>query len=213
MIRTFYTKRLATNKRIGPHEESVISTLVGNLLGDGHGEKRVNTTRFHIHMSSKNVEYINWLHLFFSERGYCSINKPKVFKQIGKHNKVYYSCKFRSFSFCSLNWLYDSFYNSSKKKVVPLDIYGLLTPRAFAIWLMDDGGRSGQGVKISTESFTLEEVMILQNSIYDKFNISSTIQRHKNKHILYFPKSELPVLSRYVKPYMIPCMHYKLNGY
>ena len=191
----------------------MISTLVGNLLGDGHGEKRVNAVRFHIHLCSKNVEYINWLHLFFSKRGYCSTNKPLLSKQIGKHNKVYFCLKFRTFSFSSLLWLYDSFYNNSKKKVVPLHIYDLLTPKAFAIWLMDEGGISGQGVKIPTESFTLEEIMILQRSVYDKFNITSTIQRHKNKHILYFPKSQLPVLSTCVKPYMIPCMHYKLNGY
>ena len=63
--RYFYTKRIAAKERIGPHQEKVISTFVGNLLGDGYMEKRSNATRMHIHMSSRNVEYINWLHIFF----------------------------------------------------------------------------------------------------------------------------------------------------
>jgi hypothetical protein len=208
---------LPAAERIGPHEESVVSTLVGNLLGDGYGEKRLGATRFHVHMSSKNVEYINWLHLFFNQKGYCSPDRPKLSKQIGKHNKVYFSCKFRTYSFSSLNWLYQSFYkqknlSTKQNKSVPSDIHHLLTPRALAIWIMDDGGTSGQGVKISTESFLLEDIIVLQNTILEKYKISSTIQRHKSKHVLYFPKSQLAALSRCVKPYMIPCMYYKLNG-
>jgi hypothetical protein len=41
----------------GPHNEEVISLLYGSLLGDCHGEKRGNTTRFQIKQSSINVEY------------------------------------------------------------------------------------------------------------------------------------------------------------
>ena len=73
--RCFYTKRIAAKQRIGLYQQQVICTLVGNLLGDGYMEKRNNATRMHIHMSSRNVEYINWLHIFFSEKGYCSPEK------------------------------------------------------------------------------------------------------------------------------------------
>ena len=145
--RCFYTKRLASKQRIGPHQEQVISTLVGNLLGDGYMEKRNNATRMHIHMSSRNVEYINWLHIFFNEKGYCSTNKLKLTKQIGKNNKIYFSCKFRTFSFSSFNFLHDCFYVEKKKKV-PQDIYNLLSPRAFAIMIMDDGDKSEERIKI-----------------------------------------------------------------
>ena len=74
--RKFYTQNLFSKERIGPHNEDVISVLVGNLLGDGYGEKRKNSTRFQIHMSSRNVEYVFWSFKFFAEKGYSSRKKP-----------------------------------------------------------------------------------------------------------------------------------------
>ena len=210
--RCFYTKRIASKQRIGPHQEQVISILVGNLLGDGYMEKRNNATRMHIHMSSRNVEYINWLHIFFNEKGYCSTDKLKLTKQIGKNNKIYFSCKFRTFSFSSLNFLYDCFYVEKKKKV-PQEIYNLLSPRALAIWVMDDGGKSGAGIKISTESFCLQDVIRLQTVIFEKYKITCTVQQHKSNYVIYFQKNQLSCLSKIVKPYMIPCMYYKLNNH
>lgn len=219
--RFFYTARVSSLKGIGPHNEPIISTIIGNLLGDGWGEKRVassgekETTRFHIHMSSKNAEYIYWLHKFFSENGYCSAKKPPTIKQIGPKGQIYYSIKFRTFSFSSLNYIYYLFYRKDRNnkyiKTVPANIGELCTARTLAIWLMDDGSVSGSGVRISTESFTREEVACLKAMILQNFSIHATIQRHKTRWILYFPKSQLPLLSKKTKPYFIPCMYYKLN--
>ena len=210
--RYFYTKRMAAKERIGPHQEQVISTLVGNLLGDGYMEKRSSATRMHIHISSRNVEYINWLHIFFSEKGYCSTEKLKLSKQIGKHNKIYFSCKFRTFSFSSFNFLHDSFYVKNRKKV-PQEIYNLLSPTALAIWIMDDGGKSGAGVTIPTDCFCLQDIIRLQTVIFEKYKITCTVKKHKSNNVIYFPKNQLSCLSKIVKPYMIPCMYYKLNNY
>jgi hypothetical protein len=38
--RSFYTKKLQACERVGPHNLDIISTLVGNLLGDSWGEKK-----------------------------------------------------------------------------------------------------------------------------------------------------------------------------
>ena len=208
--RKFYTQKLSAKQRIGPHHIQVLSVLVGNLLGDGHAEKRNNSTRFQIHMSSKNAEYVFWLHKLFAENGYCSSTKPVVKRQIGKNNKVYFSIKFRTFSFSSLNFLYDCFYIEGKK-TVPTNIENLLTEQALAIWVMDDGGKSGSGMKISTESFSLQENLFLQKVFKQKFGIEPTIQRHKEKNILYFKKGDCIRLCMLIKPHTLPCMYYKLN--
>lgn len=210
-FKTSYTLTMFAKKRIKCHHHDVISILVGNLLGNGHAEKRKNATRFHFHMSSKNAEYIFWLYSFFMEKGYCSTVKPKVKKQIHKNNTVYYSIKFRTFSFSSFNYLYDAFYTVEKTKTVPLYIFNLLTEKAFSIWFMDDGGKSGSGVKISTENFTYSEVCLLQKAIFEKFSLQPTIQHHKDKYILYFPKSDMFRFSSIVKPHMLDCMLYKLH--
>lgn len=197
-------------QQLGPHRREIIDTVVGSLLGDGWGEKRSNKTRFHFHYSSKNVEYLAYLQNLFYKNGYCSSSERKREKSIGKSGKIYYSIRTRTFSFASFNYLYDAFY-IEKKKVVPEKIGELLNARALAIWIMDDGGLSGSGVKISTESFSLQEVERLQKALFENFNLKYTIQRYKEKHILYLSKAQLVSLEKIVKPFMISCMFYKLN--
>lgn len=206
--RGFISSSIYAEKRIGAHNEDVISVLVGSLLGDGYGEKRGKSSRFHIHMSSKNMEYVAWLHKFFSERGYCSPNKPATKKQIGRFNQVYYSVKFRTFSFCSLNYLYQLFYPHGKKSV-PANIESLLTEKALAVWIMDDGGRGGNGLKISTESFSYQDNLRLQEACRNRFHLQPTIQRHGDKFLLYFKKKDVFPLFQRVEKHVLPCMYYK----
>ena len=215
----FYTQRIATEKRIGPHDKEVLSALVGHLLGDAHGEKRCNKSRFTVHIQSRNAEYIFWSHKFFVEKGYCSPKKPVVKKQIGKNNKIYYSIRFITFSFSSLNYLYDYFYKvdidsetkSRYKKTIPTNIKKLLTLKSLAIWIMDGGSESGSGLKISTESFSLQENILLQQALYEKYSIKPSIQHHKDKYLLYFIKSDKILLYTLIKPHLLPCMHYKFD--
>jgi hypothetical protein len=210
--RFFYTSRLPAAQRIGPHNQDVVSTLVGNLLGDSWGEKPYQSSRFHFHMASRNVDYLHWLHQFYTKRGYCSPEKPKPTKQIGKGGKIYFSYKWRTWSFSSLNWLYDSFYTICPKtgktrKRIPLLIEELLTPRALAVWIMDHGSAANAGVLISTEGFEIQDLEILQRALKNKFFLTTTLQRG-----LYFPKSECFELVRLVKPFMVASMMYKLHN-
>ena len=287
-----------SKEKIGPHKKEVISVLVGNLLGDGYGEKIKNKSRFQIHISSRNAEYVFWLHKFFASQGYSSPKKPVPKKQIGKKNNIFFSIKFKTFCFSSLNFLYDSFYSTNKKKIekthrkaaraacaaplvvsliedfkrkgllkssirdtkrnmgrdkrfypfqkpthrkqsflqqknnswsslicipketfltterkktVPTNIYSLLTQQALAIWIMDQGEKSYNGLKIKTKSFCFEEILLLQKTLKTKFNLQSSIQRHKEKFSLYFKSKQIFSLYSIVKPYILPCMRYKFN--
>jgi len=56
----FGTAKIPAERRIGPHNIDVISVLVGNLLGNAHGELQANSPRFSLHMSEKNREYLGW---------------------------------------------------------------------------------------------------------------------------------------------------------
>ena len=52
-------KRIRADQRVGPHDEDIISILVGSLLGDGHGEKsKSGGVRVSKQQSSKNVGYL-----------------------------------------------------------------------------------------------------------------------------------------------------------
>ena len=206
---TFFTRSLKAKERVGPHNQEIIDILVGSLLGDSWGEKRSNSTRFHLHMQSRNVEYLEFLRNSFLKNGYCSDLKPKKSVQIGKDGKRYFSIKIRTFSFISFNEIYDMFYLENKK-IVPKKIAKYLTPRALAVWIMDDGGKSGVGRKISTESFTLEEVTLLKNALLSNFGLEYRIQAHKQCHILYLPKAQLNRLAEIVQDFVVPSMRYKI---
>lgn len=204
------TRHAKTDTRIGPSDQEVISTLVGHLLGDSYGEKRRNATRIHLHMSSRNREYLHALHQFYTQRGYCCPGKPRYSRQIGRHNKVYFSCRFRTYSFQSLNCLYDSFYPEGKKRV-PRDIVQWLEKRALAVWLMDHGGKSGNGVVLSTERFCREDVLLLQTALLERFGLQVSLQKHASAWRLYFAKSQVGRLSEIVKGDMYPSMYYKVE--
>lgn len=229
-------------QRIGPHNEDIISVIVGNLLGDGWAEKRAGNTRFHIHMGSPNVEYLMWLHKFYSERGYCSHLTPVLKRNIGPNNKVYYSYKFRTWTYSNWNWIYDHFYAADPEtgprklkgpgnitselftepkagqltKVVPSSyvLNQLLTPLALAVWILDDGVVHPGGLIISTYFRKASDVVVIQEALKNNFDlVTSVVRVAQHGLVLQFPKNQLSKLSNIVKFYMVPSMYYKLNGF
>ena len=196
-------------QRIGPHNQDILSAFVGNLLGDGWAEKRYGAIRMHIHMSHRNQQYVYWLHAFYASRNYCSSAFPKKKIQIGKKSKAYISIKFRTWSFTSLCWLYDAFYAAGKKKI-PSNIACLLTPMAFAFWVMDDGAKA-EGLRLHTEGYTYEDILRLQHACEQNFHVRPTIQKRKNMYwMLYFTKAQKKILGPIIAPYMHPSMMYKI---
>lgn len=212
---SFNNPKTPSHKKIGPHDHYIYDFIIGSLLGDGHGEKRNLATRIHIHMGSPNVEYLMAIHKFLSYYGYCSSLKPKLVTYISKSSKVYFSFKLRTYSYTSFSPIYDLFYplaeDGSKKKVIPKNIKSLLSPLVLAIWIMDDGGKSGSGLRVSSQSFTPEDVKTLKDAINSVFGLSSTLQHQYKTYNIYFPKKDLGRLKKLVEPHFVPSMLYKFN--
>ncbi len=83
-IDCFFSARLQSQKRVGPHRFEVFSLIFGLLIGDQHRQYRNGSTRICIHYSSKNVQYLYWIHGQLSKFGYCNQNKPSITKQCCK---------------------------------------------------------------------------------------------------------------------------------
>lgn len=214
------SKRLTSKERIGPHNIDIISMIIGSTLSYSHLEKRKNGigTRVIFEQSNRNVEYLMWFHAYFSSRGYCSSIKPKLKIKIKQEGKVYYQYRISSYTFSSLNWIYEMFYkfvDGKYKKFVPLNIEEYLTPLALAIWFMEDGFSKGKGASIATNCFTLEEVNFLCKVLKSKYNIIATSNKSgKNKgHIIYIHSNSMKLFTSIVKPYLLPSLYYKLGFY
>jgi hypothetical protein len=206
--------------RIGPHNIDVLSVLIGSILGDSHLERRINGigTRVIFEQSNKNVEYLMWFHKFFSEKGYCNPQKPKLFKRIIQNNQILFYYRISSFTFYSFNWIHDMFYileNGKFRKKIPTNISDFLTPLVLAIWFMEDGSKSNNSVRIATNNFNYDEILFISVVLFEKYRLITTPQYGgKNKgYILYFSTKSMVEFTNIVKPYMLPSMYYKLGNY
>lgn len=133
--------------------------IIGTMLGDLTAEKKNknSNTRLHFKQSIKNGIYIN--HLFNLFQNFCG-SSPILLSYFDKRpNKMkkYYSKKFVTLSLPCFNKYRELFYNTEGKKIIPKNIEFLLTPISLAYWIMDDGYKRGNGLYISTESFSLKE--------------------------------------------------------
>lgn len=213
--RSFHTCSRAI-KRIGPHDEEVISVLVGSLLGDGYANSRtIEGVRFCYRQSDKHREYLLYLYNFFYNRGYCSNLAPRKYtrKLLDKTtNKVkeYYGYEFNTFTFRSLKWIHDLFYKKGKK-FISSKLEQYLTPLALAIWIMDDGCWANPGVRIATNCFTLNEVKLLIKILTKLYSLNCSIQEIDGRYSIYILKESIPKLRELVLPHMVPSMTYKLN--
>lgn len=212
----FFHTKVRASKRIGPHNEDVLSVLIGSLLGDCYGNRRsVEGTRFCYRQSIVHKEYLFWLYNFFYTRGYCSKLEPRKYTRYlksKKNEKEYYGYEFNTYTFRSFNWIYRMFYHKGKKIIKPtLEKY--LTPLALAVWIMDDGGWANQGVRISTYNFSLDETKFLVLLLKKFYNLDCTFQISKKgiQSCIYIKKKSIPKLIEIVLPYMHHSMYYKLG--
>jgi len=215
MSKYFHTLVKARN-RIGPHDKDVISLLIGSLLGDCYASKRyVEGTRFIFKQSIIHKNYLFWLYNFFFERGYCSKLKPRLYTRIikkDKESKVYYGYEFNTYTFRSFDWIYKIFYKKGKK-LISYKIKNYLTPLALAIWISDDGGWVGHGVRISCNAYTLEEVKLLIRILNENFGLVCTIQNIyiKDRYSIYIKSQSIPLLKSIVFPHLHSSMLYKIG--
>lgn len=95
--------------------------------------------------------------------------------------------------------------------MIPSNIYDYITPLALAIWIMDDGTWKTSGVRIATNSFTLEEIKLLSFTLEKKFNIKSSLHKNNNSYQLYIKKESIFLLKNIILPYLHKSMFYKLG--
>lgn len=164
-------------------ESSVLLTclqkdiIVGTLLGDSSLErdKPTHNTRIRFDQSYPNHKsYLESLYVIFANL--CG-TPPRVHTR-KPDGKIYQTIAFKTLRHIPLNYYYDLFYiydnNGKRRKIVPNNITELLIPCALAYWIIDDGGINTYNATIlNTDSFTLEEVKLLQKALERSMNSKS----------------------------------------
>lgn len=210
----FNIGRIKANKRIGPHDKDILSIIFGGLLGDAHAEKRSTGkgTRISFYQEGSHISYLIWLHQIVSELGYCNPVSPELQTRLGSKGIVRKIIRFHTFTFSSFNWIHELWYDKNIKKV-PCNIYEFLTPISLAIWIMDDGGKVGNSLKLSTNSFTYSDCLLLVKTLYENFKVKATIQSAgvPNQYCIYILTESMPSLREIVSSYVHPSMKYKIG--
>lgn len=194
--------------------------LIGTLLGDacierGARSKPNHNSRLRFDQTFPNhAFYLTSLYTHFKDlTSKCpSVTIRQPDKRTGK---VYSTISFKTLAFPCLNTFQELFYSAQpkdSKKIVPDNIGELLTARALAYWIMDDGGKGSHGVMVlHTRSFTLTEVKLLQQVLLSNFNLTSRLsEKTPGQWVIILPVKQLTPLKDIVAPYMNVSMLYKL---
>ena len=110
---------------------------------------------------------------------------------------------------CFTEW-YHLFYQEGKK-VVPLDLYNMLTYEALAHWIMGDGTKVYKGLTLQTQSFTIQECVFIISILIYKFNLKCSIHMQRNQPTIYISSKSMKKLIPLILPYMCRSMMYKLS--
>lgn len=187
-----------------------LSIIVGIILGDAHLRRRTKNGNPHIIFGQSFVNFPYLWHVFTLLSSYCA-GMPYIDNTIIK-GKRHYRVIFNTRTYIVFNQIYDMFIIKGVK-VVPQEIYDLLSPMALAHWIMSDGASiKNGGLLLCTDSYTVLDVYRLMNVLRIKYNLNCTLQFYGGLPRIYILVRDLPLLQSIIKPYMHSFSMYKLSG-
>lgn len=191
-------------RNIGVLNRFEYQTILGSLLGDGHLSE---DGRLRIKHSKKQLAYamfkaytlsrfIGDLSLKVKDR--YDKRTGKIYKNVSFSTGVYdYFFKLRK------EWYPHGIKTLNREHFKSIDAFGL------TIWFMDDGFRCNNGIKISTDCFSLDDVCFMQTFLEEKFGLKFLIDKRNR---IYLLKKEYIKFHKLISEFIIPSMKYKLQN-
>jgi hypothetical protein len=121
------------------------------------------------------------LDVFFKLSHYCP-SYPRITRATVKGIK-HSALQMNTRAMPCITELYNMFYVNGVK-IVPKDLYNLLTPEALAHWIAGNGTHDTNGILLQTQSFTIKENIFIINVLIVKFNIKSSIYMKRNQPVI-----------------------------
>ena len=206
----WFNTRVRAASRIGPHNQDVVSVIVGSLLGDSYANRRsVEGTRICYRQSSIHKDYLFWLYNFFYTRGYCTNLEPRMYTKLLKHRGKevqHFGYEFNTFTFRSFNWLHEMFYHKGKK-VINSMIEEFITPLCLAIWISSHPN-SYEELKFYTDFRRKEDIDKLIPMLKNRFglicySISSTGKNKKSYFGIGIADESKELFKALVDPFIL----------
>lgn len=199
---------------------NILYPLVGMILSDGHisyaslkNKDEINNnlysninSRFRFKQSIHHLEYA--LLVFRILSPYC-ISYPKIYKEKLK-GKNFYCILVITRSLPCFTALRDLFYRG-RIKIIPDNLYDLLTYEGLAHVIMGDGSFTSKGLTLNLQSFTLKELIFFRNVLEIKFNLDCTIHKSRNQYVVYIRVNSVKNLYPKIQKYIVLSMRYKFE--
>lgn len=203
-----FTKLVSSIINLPNYNKSII---IGLLLSDGwltFASKTNKNARLGFKQTINKASYV-WF-IFNELSHYCS--SYPYYAESKRSGKVLYNLGFFTRGLPCFTELHPLFYLNNVK-IVPEDIYNLLTPVALAHLIMGDGGFKSKGIYICTDSYTIQDTVRLMNVLIIRYDFKCTLHKASNQHgyRIYISRNSLDKIKKLVKPHFIPSMYYKLG--
>lgn len=184
------------------------SLFIGIILSDATIQKKNKGGDARLQFKQKYSQFEYFYSVFFNLSHYCSWG-PSVTKTI-LHKKIHYGLSFTTRSLSCITELHKLFYHEGKK-IIPNNIYDLLTWEALAYWVMG-GGSYNTGITIQTLCFTLKELVLIINVLMIKLDLECTIHKQDDYSVIYIKRKSLKKNLHNILPYIHPTLLYKFMG-
>lgn len=201
-----FTKQVCSMIRIPAYQQSVITGLI---LSDGwltFGSKTSKSARLGFKQSLSHSDYFWFVFSLLSP--YCS-TMPGFISSTWRDTKIY-ALHILTRSLPCFTELYATYYSNGIKRI-PADIFNLLTPVALAHWICGDGAKNRHGLTISTESYSVNDAVLLLNVLIVKYGLDCSIRKHYIGYNIYIKEKSMSLLRTIVQPHMHSSMLYRLR--
>lgn len=177
-----YLELILADKFLTQEQKDIV---LGSLLGDASvkGDSKSEVATYTFCQGTVHADYFKDIH---SKLANITNGNPPIQRTYfdKRYTKEYFSLSFVTKSIASLYPYFKLFYNveNGSIKVIPNCISELLTARALAYWIGDDGMYvKGGGLTLCTDCFTESEVLLLKSVLETKFNLICTIHNKKKQ--------------------------------
>jgi rRNA maturation endonuclease Nob1 len=99
----------------------------------------------------------------------------------------------------------------NKVKVIPANIYDMLTPVALAHMIMGDGTYKRKGIALCTDSYSIQDVVRLMNVLVIRYELKCTLHESNGHYRIYISRNSMEKVVKLVQPFMVPSMYYKIG--